>query len=143
MPTPVEEYRLEGKQDQPRWEGSSQARRDMDPQPLVIPWHLRSLLSSLSFITCASLGILEIYDEPPPGSVVVLGLYMARFSLKDFLDFHGRYLYPYAILAHSTASMHLPSMKFNTANHIYPYRPRVLPHDIGADPRIRTSSSDH
>jgi len=103
-------------------------------QPLVIPRHSCSLLSSSPFLTFASLGILENRASPLPSSVVVLGLAMTRFIPKDFLDFYGRYLYPYAILAHSTAPMHLSSTQFNTANHIYRHRPRVLPYHTGADP---------
>ena len=63
------------------------------------------------------------------------------FTLKDFLDFYGRYLYLYAILAHSTVPMHLLSTRFITANHIYRYQPCVLPYHTGTDPCIRTSLS--
>jgi len=45
--------------------------------------------------------MLENLAELSPSSAVVR-LAMTRFTPKGFLDFYGRYLFPYAILAHST-----------------------------------------
>ena len=82
-----------------------------------------------SFITCASLGILENRAGPPPHQ------YFSSFGISPrhdriypqrLFDFYGRYLYPYAI-SHIQQFPCISRQRNLTVNHIYRYRPRVLP----------------
>ena len=84
-----------------------------------------SLISS--FITCASLGILENRAGPHQ--------YLSSFGISPrhdriypqrFFDFYGQYLYPDAI-SHIQQLPSISRQRNLTVNHIYRYRPRVLP----------------